>query len=59
MNYEYRVQILSPSKDEWLLSADTFVSEIYARVWARRYCGVCPKAKTRIVRRPKDWEVVE
>ena len=59
MNYEYKVQILSPSKDEWLLSADTFVSEIYARVWARRCRGVYPHATTRIVRRPKDWEVVE
>lgn len=59
MKYEYKVQIHSGGKTDWILSRYSFNNDIQAKVWARRYRGVYPSAKTRIVRRPKDWEVVE
>lgn len=57
--YEYKVQIHSGGKTDWILSHDSFNNDILAKVWARRYRGVYPSAKTRIVRRPLEWEVVE
>ena len=59
MNYEYKVQIGTKGKDDWIMSTYSFKNEINAKVWAKRCKEMRPNAKTRIVRRPKDWEVVE
>ena len=59
MDYEYKVQIATKGKDDWILSVPSFDNEINAKVWARRYGEMCPRTTVRVVRRSKEWEVVE
>lgn len=60
MNYEYKVQIKTNDKEDWITTTPWFKNIIDARVFAKRYKSMCRNlAGTRIVRRPTDWEVVE